>query len=92
MSSFLSNRKVSQPPLDRVSAAQAPEGPPPMTATRRGRSRVAPSLCHNKCGSRVGRVGQWRQSRKRVGGGGPGGVGVREGPPPLCPCAFCMWV
>mmetsp|Transcript_4970 Transcript_4970/g.18631 ORF Transcript_4970/g.18631 Transcript_4970/m.18631 type:complete len:305 (+) Transcript_4970:1084-1998(+) len=34
LSILRSMRKVSQPPLARVSAAQAPAGPPPMTATR----------------------------------------------------------
>ena len=34
LSIFLSTRKVSQPPLAKVSAAHAPAGPPPMTATR----------------------------------------------------------
>lgn len=32
------------PPLARVSAQLAPPGPPPMTATRKGRSNASPSL------------------------------------------------
>ena len=34
LSILRSTRKVSQPPLAKVSAAHAPAGPPPMTATR----------------------------------------------------------
>lgn len=44
LSILRSIRKVSTPPLARVSAAQAPEGPPPITATRSLRpSSDAPS-------------------------------------------------
>ncbi len=56
LSSFLSIRNASTPFCASVSAAQAPPGPPPMTATRRGRSRVAPSrmacTCHDAGSSR----------------------------------------
>ena len=44
LSILRSIRYVSTPPLARVSAAQAPEGPPPTTATRRGLSSFSPSL------------------------------------------------
>ena len=44
LSILRSTRKVSQPPLAKVSAAHAPAGPPPMTATRSLRpSRAFPS-------------------------------------------------
>lgn len=90
LSSLRSIRKVSTPPLARVSAAQAPDGPPeaeqgsigtvrdhlcsgllerqlhspPMTATRRGRSRASPSrmTCAKKQSIR-------REEKRRVWGG-----------------------
>eukprot|EP00955_Chlamydomonas_euryale_P109578 365942-Chlamydomonas_euryale.AAC.39 len=43
LSSLRSNKKVSTPPSASVSAAHAPEGPPPMTATRSLRSSAVPS-------------------------------------------------
>lgn len=52
LSSLRSMRVVSTPPLARVSAAHAPPGPPPMTATRRGLSSLAPSLTANTCVAR----------------------------------------
>ena len=44
LSSLRSIRMVSMPPLARVSAVHAPEGPPPITATRSFLSSTAPSL------------------------------------------------
>ena len=43
LSILRSIRYVSTPPLASVSAAQAPDGPPPITATRSGRSSTVPS-------------------------------------------------
>lgn len=44
LSSLRSIKNVSTPPLASVSAVQAPDGPPPITATRSFLSSTAPSL------------------------------------------------